>query len=188
MYWATVPAALFDCCCTSSNFDCKLTFIPIKILDVNMKHLHSIVIFCVCSNSRVRHWVLFLNNCIMFSIAGGAITKLMIALSLSAHWNICGLYQMQEIFFWIEQKCSLLSCNYYVVSRHEMQTHVLPLIEHHMICLLMQWKNLLLLLNSFLPLPAFLCFSHSMWPQGSRPPLFATDYRRRPKTWTFLEN
>ena len=107
-----------------------------------MKHLHSIVIFCVCSNSRIRHWVLFLNNCIMFSKAGGAITKLMIALSLSAHWNICGLYQMQEIFFWIEQKCSLLSCNYYVASQHEMQTHVLPLIQHHMICLLMQWKKL----------------------------------------------
>ena len=124
-----------------------------------MKHLHSIVIFCVCSNSRVSHWVLFLNDCIMFSIAGVSISELMIALSLSAQWNICGLYQKQEILFWIEQKCSLLSCKYYAFSWHEMLTHVLLLIEHHMICLPMQWKNLLLLLNSFLPLPVS-CASH----------------------------
>jgi hypothetical protein len=141
MYWTTVSAALFDCCCTSSNLDCKQTFIPIKILDVNMKYLHNIMIFCVCGNSRVRHWVLFLNNCIIFSIEGSAITMLMIAMSLSVRWNICGLHH-RKYFFWIGQKCSLLSCNYCAVSQHEMQTQVLPLIQHHMICLLMQWKKL----------------------------------------------
>ena len=89
--WVRGSAASFDCCCTSINFDCKQPFVPIKILDYNGKHLHSVVAACVCGNSAARHYVI-LNNCIMFSIAGGAVTKLMIA-SIS----VCGLENLQAI-------------------------------------------------------------------------------------------
>ena len=53
-----------------------------------------------------------------------------------AHLKICRLFRNREILFWIEQKCSALSCEYYDVSRYEMRTHPLPLKQHHLISFL----------------------------------------------------
>jgi hypothetical protein len=53
-----------------------------------------------------------------------------------------------------------------------MQTHLLPLMQHHLIRFPMQEKQTCYFPELFSPLIAFLCFAHFTWAQRSRAPWF----------------
>jgi len=78
----------------------------------------------------------------MFLIARGAIIKLMSAsVFVYALDNLWAISEAGNILLnrtQVQSAVVYLRCTYYDVSWYEMQTHFLPQMQHHLICLAMQ--------------------------------------------------
>jgi hypothetical protein len=138
LHIATVSASPFDCCSTPVDFDCKPPFSNQNVWLQQKTPSQN----CDC----LRLWQ-FHSNSATFDhlhyvfITCGAVTELIITSVFFRALEIWGLFQNQEILFWIEKTCSALSCNYWDVSRYVIQTHLPTLIRNLLICFPMQYKT-----------------------------------------------